>query len=76
MSFAIPTCVLTEHSDIDFSQENAEMANYIARVALHKADSDDYEQLHTSMANRGYFRPIQGGDESKYQLPTGTYVIR
>jgi hypothetical protein len=52
------------------------MANYIARVELHKADSDDYEQLHTSMANKGYSRTIQGSDQKTYQLPTGTYVVR
>jgi hypothetical protein len=53
-----------------------EMANYIARVELHKADSDDYEQLHTNMANKGYSRTIQGSDGKNYQLPTGTYVVR
>lgn len=52
------------------------MAHYIARVELHKADSDDYEQLHTSMANKGYSRTIQGDDGKTYQLPTGTYVVR
>jgi hypothetical protein len=50
--------------------------NYIARVELHTASYDDYEQLHVSMANRGYDRTITGGDGRTYQLPTGTYVAR
>jgi hypothetical protein len=51
------------------------MANYIARVELHRADNDDYEQLHTSMANKGYSRTIRSDDGKDYQLPTGTYVV-
>jgi hypothetical protein len=51
------------------------MANYIARVELHKANGDDYEQLHISMANKGYSRTIQSDDGKTYQLPTGTYVV-
>lgn len=50
------------------------MANYIARVELHKATYDDYEQLHSSMAARGYARTIGADDGNTYELPTGTYV--
>ncbi len=52
------------------------MANYIARVELHKATYQDYEQLHANMAGRGYARTIVGDDGKTYQLPTGTYVAR
>jgi hypothetical protein len=52
------------------------MANFIARVELHEASGDDYEQLHANMATKGYSRTIAGSDEKTYQLPTGTYVVR
>jgi Endoribonuclease GhoS len=51
------------------------MANYIARVELHKATYDNYEQLHASMAARGYQRTIVGDNGKTYQLPTGTYAV-
>lgn len=53
------------------------MANYIARVELHKAVSyEDYEKLHSSLYRRGFLRVIAGDDKNTYQLPTGTYVLR
>jgi hypothetical protein len=52
------------------------MANYIARVELHAANYQDYEQLHGNMAARGFDRTIVGNDGNTYQLPTGTYVAR
>jgi hypothetical protein len=52
------------------------MANFIARVELHKANGDDYEELHANMAAKGYSRTITGSDGKTYQLPTGTYVVR
>lgn len=52
------------------------MANYIARVELHSATYDDYEELHDSMSQQGYARMIRGGDGKDYHLPTGTYVMR
>lgn len=52
------------------------MANYIAHVELHAATYQDYEQLHGSMAARGFDRTIVGNDGNTYQLPTGTYVAR
>jgi hypothetical protein len=51
------------------------MANYIARVELHSATWNDYEQLHATMQQRGYSRTIQSSDGKWYQLPTGTYVV-
>jgi hypothetical protein len=52
------------------------MSNYIARVELHKANADDYEELHANMSANGYSRTIESGDGTTYQLPTGTYVMR
>ena len=52
------------------------MANYIARVELHSATYDDYNTLHGYMGQMGYVRTIVGSDGTRYQLPTGTYVIR
>ncbi len=50
------------------------MANYLARVELHKATSDDYDTLHEAMRKRGFSRFIFSGQNKKYRLPTGTYV--
>ena len=50
------------------------MPNYLARVELHKATSDDYEVLHEAMRQRSFSRAISSNDQSKYRLPTGTYV--
>jgi hypothetical protein len=50
------------------------MANYLARVELHKATYEDYEALHEAMRQRGFVRTIVANDGKKYQLPTGTYV--
>ncbi len=52
------------------------MPNFIARVELHRATGEDYEQLHANMSAKGYSRTIQGGDGNTYHLPTGTYVVR
>lgn len=51
------------------------MANFLARVELHKASYDDYEALHEAMRQRGYSRTIISNDRKKYRLPTGTYVV-
>jgi hypothetical protein len=51
------------------------MANYLARVELHKANYDDYETLHEAMKGRGFSRTIVANDRKKYRLPTGTYVV-
>jgi len=52
------------------------MANYIARVELHSASYDDYEELHDNMGQQGFARMIRGSDGKDYHLPTGTYVMR
>ena len=52
------------------------MANYIARVELHAASYQDYEELHDKMSQQGFSRLIRGSDGKDYHLPTGTYVIR
>ena len=52
------------------------MANYIARVELHAATYDDYEELHGNMGQQGFSRVIRGSDGKDYHLPTGTYVMR
>lgn len=51
------------------------MANYLARVELHKATYEDYETLHEAMRQRGFSRVIVANDRKKYRLPTGTYVV-
>lgn len=51
------------------------MANYLARVELHKATYDDYEVLHGAMSQRGLSRVIVSNDSKKYRLPTGTYAV-
>lgn len=50
------------------------MPNFIARVELHSASYDDYENLHAYMRQYGYARTIKGDNGTTYQLPTGTYV--
>jgi hypothetical protein len=52
------------------------MANYIARVELHSATYENYEELHGNMSQQGYSRMIRGSDGKDYHLPTGTYVMR
>lgn len=52
------------------------MANYIARVELHSASYDDYEELHDKMGQQGFSRQIRGSDGKEYHLPTGTYIMR
>jgi len=52
------------------------MAKYLVRIELHHASTDDYEELHAQMANRGFSREITSGDGRTYELPTAEYVIR
>ena len=52
------------------------MANHIARVELHAARYEDYEELHDEMRQQGFSREIRCSDGKDYNLPTGTYVIR
>lgn len=50
------------------------MPNYIARVELHSASYDDYDNLHGQMLRRGFARAVKGDDGRTYQLPTGSYL--
>ena len=52
------------------------MAKFMVRVELHGARRDDYETLHSEMADRGFSREVTSGDGVTYQLPTAEYVIR
>jgi hypothetical protein len=52
------------------------MSNYIVRVELHSAGSEDYEILYAQMEQRDYSRTTVGSDGFTYELPTGTYVVR
>jgi hypothetical protein len=58
-----------------FSETRSAMANYLARVELHLAEPDDYEQLDAHMQRRGYLRTMGGEDGAAYRLPTGTYYV-
>jgi hypothetical protein len=51
------------------------MANFTVRVELHKADDDDYENLHAAMERKGFVRWIKGGDGTVYRLPTAEYNL-
>ena len=51
------------------------MANYMARVELHLAGPDEYQQLDVSMQKRGYLRTMTAEDGAIYQLPAGTYYV-
>ena len=53
------------------------MANYIAIIELHDAESgDDFEQLDSAMAERKFFPQIRDDDGKAYWLPTGSYAIQ
>ena len=50
------------------------MAQFTVRVELHKANSDDYENLHEYMEHEGFVRyVVNSNDGVKYQLPTAEY---
>ncbi|MBS0971889.1 hypothetical protein [Serratia rubidaea] len=50
------------------------MASFTVRVELHRADSEDYENLHEKMGEKGYSREITGSNGKKYKLPDAEYV--
>jgi hypothetical protein len=52
------------------------MAKYLVRVELHGATWDDYERLHSEMANRGFSREVTSDNGGTYRLPTAEYVIQ
>ncbi len=51
------------------------MANFIVRVELHGATSDDYTKLHADMELAGFKRTIISSNRTTLQLPTAEYVI-
>ena len=51
------------------------MTKYSVRVEIHKADEDDYENLHEAMEKKGFVRWIESSDGAKYRLPTAEYNI-
>jgi hypothetical protein len=51
------------------------MTSFTVRVELHKADEDDYANLHTEMEDRGFVRWIEGRNGSKDRLPTAEYNL-
>jgi hypothetical protein len=50
------------------------MPDYAARVELHSATREDYEELHEFMQQRGFGRVVTASDGTRHHLPTGTYV--
>lgn len=50
------------------------MASFTVRVELHKAEPEDYENLHEKMENKGYSREITGDNGKKYKLPNAEYA--
>ncbi|QLG93557.1 DUF2622 domain-containing protein [Pseudomonas yamanorum] len=49
------------------------MAQYLVRVELFGASSDDYERLHANMDAMGIEREVSFSDGSRRQMPSGTY---
>ncbi|EKN4139364.1 endoribonuclease GhoS [Yersinia enterocolitica] len=50
------------------------MADYLVRVELFDANSEDYESLYDAMATLGFSKTIQSPGGVVRKLPTGTYV--
>ncbi|HGM6983941.1 TPA: hypothetical protein ACKQD1_004953 [Serratia marcescens] len=50
------------------------MASFTVRVELHKAEAEDYENLHEKMEAKGYSREITSSDGNRYKLPDAEYV--
>lgn len=49
------------------------MAQYMARVELFGANSEDYEKLHARMDAMGIEREVEYEGNVTYEMPTGTY---
>ena len=50
------------------------MPNFTARIELHGAKtSEDYENLHREMENKGFSRDITDSKGVSYRLPTAEY---
>ncbi|WP_154912231.1 type V toxin-antitoxin system endoribonuclease antitoxin GhoS [Pseudomonas fluorescens] len=50
------------------------MKEFTVRVELHKAESDDYEQLHEKMESKGFSREVTGSSGTIYRLPSAEYI--
>ncbi|GLX91982.1 hypothetical protein Pfra02_45500 [Pseudomonas fragi] len=48
------------------------MANYMVRVEIFKADSEEYTDLHKALEALGLKRTVQG-DDGVRKMPLGTY---
>jgi hypothetical protein len=51
------------------------MTSFTTRVALHEADSDDYELLYEEMESEGFEKTITSKDKNTYDLPDGEYNL-
>ncbi|WP_369067464.1 hypothetical protein [Burkholderia gladioli] len=49
------------------------MADFVTRVELHGANSEDYERLHGEMRVRFFKRTIDADDGTTYHLPSAMY---
>ncbi|NHB94775.1 type V toxin-antitoxin system endoribonuclease antitoxin GhoS [Photorhabdus cinerea] len=49
------------------------MANFIVRIELHDADSDDYDSLHKKMEAKGFSKTITSDEGITYKLPDAEY---
>ncbi|MGA9669359.1 MAG: hypothetical protein WBQ94_09135 [Terracidiphilus sp.] len=49
------------------------MANFTVRVELHQATGDDYDVLHSAMAQKGFSRLITADNGQSYQMPWAEY---
>jgi hypothetical protein len=58
-----------------YRRKGGEMANYMARVELLEAGSEDYERLDAAMRQRGYLQTMPGEDGASYRFPSGTYYV-
>lgn len=50
------------------------MPDYLVRVELFDAESEEYEKLHEAMESIGFRKTIQAPGSVVRKLPTGTYV--
>lgn len=51
------------------------MAQFIARIELYGAQSDDYAKLHTTMEMAGFVRTVTLQDGPEVMLPTAEYLL-
>ncbi|MCS5969660.1 DUF2622 domain-containing protein [Klebsiella variicola subsp. variicola] len=51
------------------------MTQFIARVEMYGAISEDYENLHVRLQSVGYTRTITSDDGRRLKLPDATYFL-